>query len=125
MKANTSDPAPDAEEIVTYIHEAQWAIQEHRFDEAEEALQRALILDEEQPAVHNLLGVLHEIHGELRKAQNSYREALNLDSKYEPARFNLRQSVQPHGKRNFMLSELKRSEGDDRFESHMHYERPQ
>ena len=35
--------------------------------------------------------------------------ALNLDSKYEPARFNLRQSVQPHGKRNFMLGELKRS----------------
>ena len=82
---------------------------QHRdFEVAEENLRRALTLDDRQPAAHNLLGVLHEVRGERRKAQDSYRDALNLDAAYTPARFNLRQSVEPHKKRNFMLAELKR-----------------
>ena len=31
----------------------------------------------------------------------------------QPARFNLRQSVEPYGKRSFMLAELKRSALED------------
>lgn len=84
-------------------------MERHDLERAESALHRALHLDARHPSVHNLLGVIHEMRGDRYEAQNSYRNALNLDSKYEPARFNLRQSVQPHGQRNFMLGELKRS----------------
>ena len=88
-------------------------MKEHQFDQAEEVLRQALALDDRQPAAYNLLGVLHEVRGERREAQNCYREALNLDERYAPARFNLRQSVEPFGKRNFMLAELKRPALDD------------
>ena len=109
MKQNKRGSAPDKKkEAVTCIRKARQAMQEHRFDQAEEALRRALALDDGQPAVHNLLGVIHEVRGEQREAQNSYRDALNLDERYAPARFNLRQSVEPYGKRSFMLAELKR-----------------
>ena len=107
MKHSKRGSAPD-DEAVTYLRKARRAIQEHRFGRAEAALRRALALDDRQPAVHNLLGVLHEVRGDRQEAQNCYREALNLDERYAPARFNLRQSVEPFGKRNFMLAELKR-----------------
>ena len=84
------------------------------FDRAEKELRRALALEDPQPATHNLLGVLHEVRGDRREAQNSYRDALNIDERYAPARFNLRQSVEEHTPRSFVLAELKRpSPGDD------------
>ena len=105
----------DSDEVTTHIDAARQAIQRHDFDRAEEELRRALALDERQPATHNLLGVLHEVRGDRRKAQNSYRDALNLDERYAPARFNLRQSVEAHDQRSFMLAEMKRPDDSDKW----------
>ena len=112
MTQSTGDTASD--EVVARIEAARQAIRRHDFDGAEEKLYQALALDDRQPATHNLLGVLYELRGDRRKAQSSYNEALNLNERYAPARFNLRQSVEEHGKRSFMLAELKRpdDEGD-------------
>ena len=106
MTQSTGDA--DSDEVSTHIEAARQAIQRHDFDRAEEELRRALALDERQPATHNLLGVLYEVRGDRRKAQQSYNEALNLDERYAPARFNLRQSVEAHDQRSFMLAEMKR-----------------
>jgi Flp pilus assembly protein TadD len=108
MHENRQDPA-SGEDAETYIRKARHAIQRQDFDQAEEFLRRALSLNDQQPATHNLLGVLHEVRGERLEAQNSYRKALNLDATYGPARANLRESVEPHPKQSFMLAELKRS----------------
>ena len=105
------------EDAGAHIRKAQRAIQRRDFDQAEESLRRALFLDDQRPAAHNLLGVLHEVRGEPLKAQNSYRDALNLDATYGPARVNLRESVEPDPKLGFMLAELKRSHLGNRDES--------
>lgn len=112
MARNTNDSSsPTAR--TDCLRAAREAVKRRDFERAEEQLRRALALDEEQPAAHNLRGVIHDMRGQRLEAQNSYRKALNLDAMYEPARFNLRQSVEPHGRRSFMLTELKRSAGGD------------
>ena len=74
-------------------------------------MQKALTLDEEQPAGHNLLGVLQEIRGDRHEAQQSYRRALEIDPSYEPARANICQSVDPVQHGSFMLDEAKKPGG--------------
>ena len=104
----------EAGEADVCIRRARHALKQQDFDAAGEHLRRALFLDDQQPAAHNLLGVLHEIRGDRRAAQQSYREALNLDPKYGPARVNLRESIEPEPEQSFMLEGLRRPdpEGD-------------
>lgn len=114
MTQSTGDV--NSEEVDACIEAARHAIQHHDFDRADEELRRALALDDQQPATHNLLGVLHEVRGERRKAQDSYRAALNLDERYAPARFNLRQSIEEHDRRSFMLAEMKRPDDSSKWD---------
>ena len=101
----------DAETYDEYIELARRGITHQDFETAAEYVQKAITLDEEQPAGHNLLGVLHEIRGDRAEAQQSYRRALELDPSYEPARSNVRQSVDPGEHGSFMLDEAKKPGG--------------
>ena len=46
------------------------------------AAQKALEIDEESPEVHNLLGYIYAMDGDLDEAISNYRQAMVLDDEY-------------------------------------------
>lgn len=92
------------------IETAIRAISKQRLGEASGLITRALSLDSQRPEAHNLRGVLHEIDGDRFSAQQCYRRALSADPTYEPARANLRQSVEPSMEGSFLLQEVKKTQ---------------
>ncbi len=59
------------------------------FSAARETARKAIAADPLQPEAYNLLGVLHEIKGELLEAQKFYRAALDIDPTFKPSQANL------------------------------------
>jgi Flp pilus assembly protein TadD len=59
------------------------------FENAENAFQKALEVNNRNPYAHNNLGVALREQGEFEKAREHYRKALELDPKYARAHFNL------------------------------------
>jgi len=96
-----------AEGYEAHVELARRAITHRQFDVARDYVRAALRLEEGQPEVHNLLGVLHEIAGDRYEAQQRYRKALKLDPTFAPARANLNESVEPDRKASFFLGEAK------------------
>jgi DNA-binding response OmpR family regulator len=104
----------DAEEATGYdahLELARRGIERHQLREALGHVRAALGHDDQRPEAHNLLGVLYEAQGDRHEAQNSYREALELDPGYEAARVNLRRSTDSKERQgSFMLDEAKRAD---------------
>lgn len=88
-----------AEDYPTHFQLAKRFTGERKFLEAREHLQKAIARDATHAEAFNLLGALQEIAGEREDALKTYRAALSLDPRYEPAKANLSRvtSVWPHG----------------------------
>jgi DNA-binding NtrC family response regulator len=111
MEREKLDPE-QVDDYEGFIELARHAIAHRQFDEARDHIREALRLDEKQPEAHNLLGILHEIAGELFEAQQRYRKALEIDPTFAPARANLQESVEPNRKTSFFMGEVKKIEKD-------------
>ena len=111
MEREKLDPK-QADDYEGFIEIARRAMGHRQFDAARDYIREALRLDERQPEAHNLLGILHEIDGDLFEAQQRYRKALELDPTFAPARANLQESVERDRKTSFFLGEVKKIENN-------------
>jgi DNA-binding response OmpR family regulator len=68
---------------------AKKALNRREFDQAEEFLRLAISSDFPSAESHYLMGVLHEIRDEQKAAYLSYKAALRVDPRYEPAKLHL------------------------------------
>jgi DNA-binding NtrC family response regulator len=97
------DPAfVEAERSASYeqhIERARTLIVQKSFDAALAHLQRAIQAERIRPEAHNLMGVIDELRHNRVAAQRHYRTALELDSKYAPARENLHGLTDSPGER--------------------------
>jgi DNA-binding response OmpR family regulator len=71
-------------------------IADRAFDQAEEAVRRAMATDPTHPEAFNLLGALFEIRGDWLEAMRLYRAALDLDPTYKPASVNVERVALHH-----------------------------
>lgn len=60
-----------------------------RLDEAEQALQQAVALNDALPETKNMLGVVYRKKGKIERAKTLYLDALKLDPDYAIAHYNL------------------------------------
>jgi len=90
---NLEEQDSEPENFNEMIEMARAKINNKEFEDAEEYLNKALSLDTESPIPFNLLGIIHEMNGEINKAQKKYRAALSLDPSYTPADKNLSRTV--------------------------------
>jgi hypothetical protein len=72
------------------LHRVRLALLLREVNEAEELLAAAPPAASASPAFLNLLGIVHEVRHEWRKAKRCYGRARRLDRKYRPAEHNLR-----------------------------------
>lgn len=82
----------DEEQELKYeglIQLAKIEVQDRHFRAAMEKVKQALLFKPDSADAYNILGVLHEILGELPLAINAYQTALNLDQDNDCARDNL------------------------------------
>jgi DNA-binding NtrC family response regulator len=97
------DPAVvEAERSISYeqhIERARNLIVQKSFDAALAHLHRAVQAERNRPEAHNLMGVIDELRHNRVAAQRHYRTALEIDSKYAPARENLHASTGSPGDR--------------------------
>jgi DNA-binding response OmpR family regulator len=88
-------PAPTQDSAVEPSSEdrlarAKQALNRREFDHAEEFLRQAITSNGFPIAeAHYLMGILHEIRDEQTAAYHSYRAALRVDPRYEPAKLHL------------------------------------
>jgi DNA-binding response OmpR family regulator len=68
---------------------AKKALNRREFDQAEKFLRLAISSDFPSAESHYLMGVLHEIRDEQKAAYLSYKAALRVDPRYEPAKLHL------------------------------------
>jgi DNA-binding response OmpR family regulator len=71
------------------LNQAKRAINRREFDQAEEFLRQAISSDFPSAESHYLMGVLHEIRDEQKEAYLSYKAALRVDPRYQPAKLHL------------------------------------
>ncbi|MDZ7833869.1 MAG: tetratricopeptide repeat protein [Desulfobacterales bacterium] len=64
-----------------------------RYSAAKTTLHRAISNQPREPEAYDLLGMLHEMQGELVKAKNFYKAAVEIAPEYKPAQQNLAQSI--------------------------------
>jgi Flp pilus assembly protein TadD len=69
---------------------ARQALRRGDIDEAERTIARAAVTGGDDPAFHNVAGVLYECRGDVRKARTSYGKAIALSPAYAPAQQNMR-----------------------------------
>lgn len=88
-----------AADYETHFRLAKRFAGERKFVQARDHLQRAIAHEATHAEAFNLLGALQEIAGERDAAVKTYRAALSLDPRYEPARANLSRvtSLWPRG----------------------------
>lgn len=72
-----------------YLEYSKKCILEKNYTKAKDFLKKAIVENLESPEPQNLLGILSEYEGDLKKAGIHYRSALELDPTYKPARDNL------------------------------------
>lgn len=65
------------------------ALRQDRFEDAENALRRALDVNARNPYAHNALGLALREQGRFDEARSHYRQAITLDPMYARAHFNL------------------------------------
>jgi len=63
--------------------------QQEKYDEASDALNKALEVNSQNPYAHNLLGLVMREQGKFDEARQHYLQAVQLDPKYARAHFNL------------------------------------
>lgn len=84
--------ADESQDYATCFELAKRCIAERHLDAATEHLRRAIGIDPERPEAFNLLGVIHELHGEQSEAMKNYRVAYHTDATYKPASENMRRA---------------------------------
>ena len=77
-----------------FIETGKNAIVKRDFRQAKKILTSAIARDILKPAAYNLLGVIFEYEGDLKRAKKMYRASLAVDSSYSPAIENLDRSCQ-------------------------------
>jgi len=82
-----------ADDPTLLLEMAKKHIQAREFQAAAASLRKVVSIDPASPEPFNLLGVLHEIRGEVAQAQKMYRAALSLDPTYRAADNNLMRTV--------------------------------
>ncbi|NVJ61349.1 MAG: tetratricopeptide repeat protein [Gammaproteobacteria bacterium] len=83
-QAKTEFPTyPQADVNLALIH-----FSEEKYDEANEALERALVIRDNYPPALNLLGVIARVNGEFSTAADWYRKATELEPQYANAWLN-------------------------------------
>jgi CheY-like chemotaxis protein len=85
-------------EATCYARLFEWAkrcLSQRLQDAAAEHLRKAISISPERPEAYNLLGVIHELKGEMYEALNNYRVAWDFDGTYEPSRLNLERATGP------------------------------
>lgn len=105
----------EAKEYGTCFELAKRCISERHYDAAVEHLKRATGIDPNRPEAFNLLGVIHELRGEIPEAMNHYRVAWHTDATYKPASENLERAGKIDRQRKpISLGELRGSEKEKR-----------
>jgi DNA-binding response OmpR family regulator len=85
-------------DFATNLELARKCINDLLFDTALEYIKKAISIDPSHAEAFNLLGILHEIQGDVLEANRNYRAALALDPTYKPAAHNLDRGLQARGK---------------------------
>src|SRR5262249_51219138 len=81
----TTAPRPSDDVLV----QAKQALNERKFDHAEELLRRSIATNPAGAEAHYLVGVLHEMRDERAAAYAAYRASLLADPEFEPAKLHL------------------------------------
>ena len=93
LVARVLDPQKVAEKQTiayqTHLERARLNMNRQQLRAAMEHVKQAIGLDPTRPEAFNLLGALYEVQQNLWRARIYYRLALELDSRYHPARRNL------------------------------------
>lgn len=79
----------DAQGYPRLLELAKKSINDRDFTTAMNTLLKAITAKPGQPEAYNLLGAIHEIKGDLAKAQKYYRASLDFNSGFRPAQVNL------------------------------------
>ena len=87
--------AAQAADYESHIALAKRCINDRHFEAAMTHARQAIGLDPARPEAFNLVGVLHEIGGNLVEAMKNYRVAVDLEPTYEPAWQNLHRPKGP------------------------------
>jgi DNA-binding response OmpR family regulator len=83
------EPITVVGEFVANLARAKVAINRREFTPAEVYLKQALALNDGSAEAHNLMGVLRELRNDHDGSYKSYRAALRVDPRYEPAKHNM------------------------------------
>jgi DNA-binding NtrC family response regulator len=75
------------------------------FEAALEYIKKAISMDPSHAEAFNLMGILHEIQGDVLEANKNYRAALALDPTYKPAAHNLDRALRERGKETIAWGE--------------------
>jgi DNA-binding NtrC family response regulator len=81
--------ASDLETVDELLQYAKHCLNQRRFTQALEYLQKAVAMDPGKPEPFNLLGIIYEYKGKINDARRMYRAALALNANYKPADANL------------------------------------
>jgi CheY-like chemotaxis protein len=92
-------------DYTTNLELARKCINDLLFDTALEYIKKAISTDPSHAEAFNLLGILHEIQGDVLEANRNYRAALALDPTYKPAAHNLDRELQARGKETIAWGE--------------------
>ncbi len=87
--------AAQAADYESHVALAKRCINDRHFEAAMTHARQAIGLDPARPEAFNLVGVLHEIGGNLVEAMKNYRVAVDLEPTYEPAWQNLHRPKGP------------------------------
>ena len=87
--------AAQAADYDSHLALTKRCINERHFEAALVHARQAIGIDPTRAEAFNLLGVLHEITGDLVEAMKNYRVAVDLDPTYEPAWQNLNRPKRP------------------------------
>ena len=83
LKESTSN------DYASYLSLAKKYIMDRNFNEALIQAKKAIAVDPSQPEIFTLLGILHEIRGDVDSAFKNYRAAVSLDPSFLPAQESL------------------------------------
>ena len=71
------------------IYEIEKCIEDGEYSKGEKLAEQAIINSPKTPAFHNLLGLILEKECRHVQAMKCFKNAYDLDQRYEPARYNL------------------------------------
>jgi DNA-binding NtrC family response regulator len=86
-----------ADDYQSCLELAKRAMVRQQYEAATVHLRAAMQHEPNRPEAFNLLGMVKEVQGERREAQNNYRAALDFDPTYQPASANLARTTEHRG----------------------------